>query len=59
MTELTAPKGWLPSRTPGLYFEDNGVGRMKKTVWDSTDAEIDAILAEYGRSEERRGGEQC
>jgi len=48
MTELTAPQGWLPSRTPGLYFEDNGVGRMKKTVWDSTDAEIDAILAEYG-----------
>ncbi|NLX36120.1 MAG: creatininase family protein [Chloroflexi bacterium] len=48
MTETTAPKGWLNSRTPGVLFEDNGVGRMKKQVWDASDAEIDATLAEYG-----------
>ncbi|MGI6376378.1 MAG: 3-dehydro-scyllo-inosose hydrolase [Anaerolineae bacterium] len=48
MTETVAPKGWLASHTPGVLFEDNGVGRMKKEVWDASDAEIDAILAEYG-----------
>ena len=48
MTETTAPKGWLNSRTPGVLFEDNGVGRMKQQVWDASDAEIDATLAEYG-----------
>ncbi len=48
MTETVAPKGWLASHTPGVLFEDNGVVRMKKEVWDASDAEIDAILAEYG-----------
>ena len=48
MSEQTARKSWLTSRTPGVLFEDNAVGRMKKEVWEASDAEIDAILAEYG-----------
>lgn len=42
------PEGLLPSDQPDLFFEDNPVGRMKKEIWDASDAEIDAILAEYG-----------
>jgi creatinine amidohydrolase len=42
------PPGLLPTEQPDLFFEDNTVGRMKKEVWDATDGEIDAILAEYG-----------
>jgi 3-dehydro-scyllo-inosose hydrolase len=42
------PPGYLPSNQPGLFFEDNPVGRMKKDIWDASDAEIEAILAEYG-----------
>lgn len=33
---------------PDLIFEDNSVGRLKKEVWDASDAQIDAILADYG-----------
>jgi len=39
---------WLASSQPDLFFEDNAVGRLKKEVWEASDAEIDAILAEYG-----------
>jgi creatinine amidohydrolase len=42
------PPGLLPTEQSDLFFEDNTVGRMKKEVWDATDGEIDAILAEYG-----------
>jgi len=38
----------LATDQPDLFFEDNSVGRMKKAVWDASEAEIDAILAEYG-----------
>jgi 3-dehydro-scyllo-inosose hydrolase len=38
----------LATDQPDLFFEDNTVGRCKKEVWDATDKEIDAILAEYG-----------
>ncbi|GAB4568674.1 MAG: 3-dehydro-scyllo-inosose hydrolase [Anaerolineae bacterium] len=48
MATREAPKGWLPTDQPDLFFEDNAVGRMKKEIWDATDEEIDAILAEYG-----------
>ncbi|MEN6479294.1 MAG: 3-dehydro-scyllo-inosose hydrolase [Anaerolineales bacterium] len=48
MTETTAKAGWLTCHTPGLLFEDNSVGRMKREVWDASDTQIDAILAEYG-----------
>jgi creatinine amidohydrolase/Fe(II)-dependent formamide hydrolase-like protein len=42
------PVGMLATEEPDLFFEDNTVGRLKKEVWDASDAEIDAILAEYG-----------
>ncbi len=48
MSNGNVPKGLLPTDQPDLFFEDNAVGRMKKQVWDVTDEEIDAILAEYG-----------
>jgi len=48
MSERKAPEGWLATDQPDLFFEDNTVGRLKKEVWDATDEEIDAILAEYG-----------
>lgn len=48
MSENIVPKGLLPTDQMDLFFEDNAVGRMKKEIWDASDAEIDAILAEYG-----------
>ena len=33
---------------PDLTFENNAVGRLKKGIWEASDEEIDAILAEYG-----------
>ena len=48
MSRQEVPQGLLPTNQPDLFFEDNTVGRMKKEIWDSSDAEIDAILAEYG-----------
>jgi creatinine amidohydrolase len=33
---------------PTVFFENTAVGRMKKELWESSDAEIDAVLAEYG-----------
>ena len=38
----------LKTSQPDLFFEDNTVGRCKKAVWDASDKEVDAILAEYG-----------
>jgi creatinine amidohydrolase len=32
----------------GLWFEDTAVGRMKQEVWEASDEQIDAMLAEYG-----------
>jgi creatinine amidohydrolase/Fe(II)-dependent formamide hydrolase-like protein len=48
MSDKKAPAGLLASDEPDLFFEDNAIGRLKKEVWDASDAEIDAILAEYG-----------
>ena len=48
MAKNIVPAGYLPTNQPDLFFEDNAVGRLKKEVWESSDAEIDAILAEYG-----------
>ena len=42
------PEGLLATNQPDLFFEDNAVGRMKKEIWEASDEEIDAILAEYG-----------
>lgn len=41
-------KTWLTTDNPAILFEDTSVGRMKKQIWDASDAEIDQILAEYG-----------
>jgi len=43
----------LPSQVSRQYptdplFEDNAVGRLKKEVWDASEAQLDAMLAEYG-----------
>jgi creatinine amidohydrolase len=38
----------LPQGRPSPTFEDTAVGRLKKELWESSDAEIDAILADYG-----------
>jgi hypothetical protein len=46
MSENVIPAGLLPTNEPDLFFEDNTVGRLKKEVWEASDAEIDAILAE-------------
>jgi creatinine amidohydrolase/Fe(II)-dependent formamide hydrolase-like protein len=48
MSKTESPEGLLASDQPDLFFEDNTVGRLKKKVWDASDQEIDAILAEYG-----------
>jgi creatinine amidohydrolase len=38
---------WLLTDDPAIKFEDNTVGRLKKQIWDASEEEIDAILAEY------------
>ena len=48
MSEREVPEGLLATDQPDLFFEDNTVGRLKKQVWEASDAEIDGILAEYG-----------
>ena len=48
MSERKLPAGLLGTDQPDLYFEDNTVGRLKKEVYEKSDAEIDALLAEYG-----------
>jgi len=45
MTEETR---YFTTEQPGLVFENNAVGRLKKEIWEASDEEIDAILAEYG-----------
>ena len=40
-------KKWLTTNYPEIIFEDNTVGRLKKEIWDASEEEIDAILAEY------------
>ncbi len=41
-------KLWLTTENPAIFFENTEVGRLKKEIWDASEAEIDAILAEYG-----------
>jgi creatinine amidohydrolase/Fe(II)-dependent formamide hydrolase-like protein len=48
MPDKQIPEGLLATDQPDLFFEDNTVGRLKKEVWDASDEQIDAILAEYG-----------
>jgi 3-dehydro-scyllo-inosose hydrolase len=37
----------LFTENPVIFFEDNSVGRLKKEIWDASEAEIDRILVEY------------
>ncbi len=46
--EKVAPAGLIPSSQPDLWFEDNAVGRLKAELWEASDEQIDAVLAEYG-----------
>ncbi|UCF63849.1 MAG: creatininase family protein [bacterium] len=39
---------WLETNRKDLSFEDTAVGRLKKKIWEATDAEIDQILADFG-----------
>lgn len=48
MPSKNVPEGMLATNEPDLFFEDNSVGRLKKEIWDASDAQVDAILAEYG-----------
>ena len=41
-------KKWLTTDNPAIIFEDTAVGRMKKEVWDMTEEQLDAVLADYG-----------
>ncbi len=40
--------GLLATKQPDLWFEDTSVGRMKKDLWEASDAQIDSILEDYG-----------
>ena len=42
------PEGLLSTNQPDLFFEDDEIGRMKKEVWDASEEEVDAMLADYG-----------
>jgi creatinine amidohydrolase/Fe(II)-dependent formamide hydrolase-like protein len=48
MSDRQVPEGWLATAAPGVMFEDNHIGRMKKELWEASDEQIDAVLAEYG-----------
>lgn len=48
MAEKAKDKIWLTTGNPAVIFEDNTVGRLKKEIWDASEAEIDQILADYG-----------
>lgn len=45
---MSNSNGLLKTSIPDLVFEDNSVGRLKKGVWESTDEQVDKILADYG-----------
>jgi len=38
---------FLKTQYDNIFFEDNKVGRLKKRLWDASEAEIDGILKEY------------
>ncbi|MGC9529271.1 MAG: 3-dehydro-scyllo-inosose hydrolase [Candidatus Bipolaricaulaceae bacterium] len=39
---------WITTEHPAIVFEDSQVGRLKKRIWDASEAEIDRILDDYG-----------
>jgi creatinine amidohydrolase len=40
-------KKWMTTDNPAVIFEDNTVGKLKKALWDASEAEIEKILKEY------------
>ena len=38
----------LTTTQPDLFFEASAVGRLKKSIWEANDVEVDNMLAEYG-----------
>lgn len=36
------------TENPSVFFENTAVGRMKKELWEASDEQIEAVLAEYG-----------
>jgi creatinine amidohydrolase len=38
---------WITTDHPAIVFEDTEVGRLKKTLWDASEDQIDAILRDY------------
>ena len=38
---------WLTTEYPQIIFENTEVGRLKKKLWDMSDAEIDEVLKKY------------
>ena len=38
---------WYTTEHPAISFEDTSVGRLKKEIWEASEAEIDKILEEY------------
>ncbi|MGI6161489.1 MAG: 3-dehydro-scyllo-inosose hydrolase [Christensenellales bacterium] len=47
---------WITTEHPAIVFENTDVGRMKKEVWDMNEAELDAVLEEYGMPSESELG---
>lgn len=45
---MSEDKTLLATERPDLFFENSAVGRMKKEIWEASEAEIDALLTEYG-----------
>ena len=45
---FTEKPNWIRTECPDVKFEDNELGRLKKKVWDMSEAELDAVLEEYG-----------
>ncbi len=41
-------KNLIATNQPDLWFENTAVGRMKKEIWDASDAAVDRMLSEYG-----------
>ncbi len=48
MTTSQVPKGFLATNQADLFFEDNPAGRLKKGIWEASEDEIEATLADYG-----------
>jgi len=43
-----SPKGCSPRAKPDLFFEEQHCRPSEEEIWEASDAQIDAWLAEYG-----------